>query len=377
MKIILAPDKFKSSLSALECCRVLDKSLTKTYQNIDLKSMPLSDGGDGFCDVLHYYQKLTWREMEVLDPFFRPIHAKYLSNADSSVAFIEMARSSGLTLLSPVERSALDSTSFGLGQLILSAVNEGATTVYIGLGGSATNDAGLGMAEALGYRFLDKEGKKVRPVGRSLPEVQHILAPDHWISEKIKFIVLSDVINPLHGPEGAAYQFAEQKGATKGEIKMLDEGLIHLECKISEQIRSDTSPQNGDGAAGGLGAACRWFLDAEIQSGAEFILNRSGLHREISGADLVITGEGRFDQQSLMGKIPGKVVDICRKNMVEIALIAGDIDKNMETDDLFFKAVSLSELAGNKEKAIRCASHFLAEAGINIIESFKSRLWTH
>jgi glycerate kinase len=377
LKIIIAPDKFKSSLSALQFCQVLTQSITKIHKNTLLLSLPLSDGGDGFCEVLHFYEKLTWKEIEVLDPLFRPIRAKYLLSADSSVAYIEMARSSGLTLLAPGERSALNSTTFGLGQLILSALKEGAKTVYIGLGGSATNDGGLGMASALGYRFLDKKGKEIPPVGRALLDVDQIELPELLLSDQASFIALSDVDNSLHGAKGAAYQFAQQKGATESDLEKLDAGLIHLERKVSSQNVSSVMPKSGDGAAGGLGAACRWFLNAELQSGAEFMLKRSGFLHAVVAADLVITGEGRFDQQSLMGKMPGRLVGICKEKGVGIALIAGDIDKNTKANELFLETVSLSELAGNKEKAIRFAPHFLAQAGIGIIERFKHKLWTH
>jgi glycerate kinase len=253
----------------------------------------------------------------VKDPLGRPVNAAFLWLADQKTAYIEMARCSGLQLLSKKEQNPLKTNTFGTGELIQQAANKGAEMIVLTIGGSATNDAGIGMAAALGYQFLDKAGNILEPIGENLVHITQIQGQNPF--PQIQFIVLTDVDNPLHGPQGAAHIFAKQKGASATSIKQLDKGLIN----VAKWLPSDIP---GAGAAGGLGAGAVYFLEAKIVSGAEWLLNKVHLDRAIRKADYIITGEGKIDQQTWSGKLVGNVVGRADKQFKQSILVCGTFE---------------------------------------------------
>jgi glycerate kinase len=253
----------------------------------------------------------------VKDPLGRPVNAAFLWLADQKTAYIEMARCSGLQLLSKKEQNPLKTNTFGTGELIQQAANKGAEMIVLTIGGSATNDAGIGMAAALGYQFLDKAGNILEPIGENLVHITQIQGQNPF--PQIQFIVLTDVDNPLHGPQGAAHIFAKQKGASATSIKQLDKGLIN----VAKWLPSDIP---GAGAAGGLGAGAVYFLEAKIVSGAEWLLNKVHLDRAIRKADYIITGEGKIDQQTWSGKLVANVVGRADKQFKHSILVCGTFE---------------------------------------------------
>jgi glycerate kinase len=259
----------------------------------------------------------AWQTHTVKDPLGRPVNAAFLWLADQKTAYIEMARCSGLQLLSKKEQNPLKTNTFGTGELIQQAANKGAEMIVLTIGGSATNDAGIGMAAALGYQFLDKAGNILEPIGENLVHIAQIKGQNPF--PQIQFIVLTDVDNPLHGPQGAAHIFAKQKGATATSIKQLDKGLINVSQWLPDELP-------GAGAAGGLGAGAVYFLGANIVSGAEWLLNKVHLDRSIRKADYIITGEGKIDQQTWSGKLVANVVGRADKQFKQSILVCGTFE---------------------------------------------------
>jgi glycerate kinase len=377
VKIVVAPDKFKGSLTAREFCRLATTVAASINPALEVISLPLSDGGDGFCEVMYFYGGWAWQSARVHDPLGRRITADYLVSLDGSTALIETAKSSGLTLLAEFERNCMKTSSFGLGELMLSAVGTGVKKIIVGLGGSATNDAGTGMAAALGYRFLDRYGKELVPTGENLIQIRRILPPAYHPLREMECLCISDVSNPLYGPNGAARIYAPQKGASAHEVDLLDRGLHHFAKMVEREMGISVHALSGGGAAGGLGAAGKVFLHATIRPGADFILEHTGFSGFLPRADLVVTGEGQYDSQTLNGKLPYRVASLAKEAGVAVALVAGRItDQHLERN-LFSIQVDLTERSGNRQEAILHASHYLAEALHEIFSTYKSKLWTN
>ncbi len=328
MKILIAPDKFKDSLTADEVCLAIQKGIYKFDSKIETILHPLADGGEGTLDVLEKTMNLQTVHVEVHDPLFRPISFFYKKNNDT--AFIEMAATSGLQLLKNEERNPMHTTTFGTGELILDAIQKGVKKIYLFIGGSATNDAGIGMAAALGFRFFDKENNLLSPVGRNLIHIHSIDSKEVKIDiSKVEVNVVCDVENVLFGKNGAAYVYASQKGASPSDVELLDEGLRNFSKKIKEHFQKDISPTKGAGAAGGLGAGAMIFLNAKNQSGIQTILRITDFEKKLRGVDLVITGEGKLDAQTLEGKVVKGVADICKKKNVPVDVICGTDELNI------------------------------------------------
>ncbi|MCB0630086.1 MAG: glycerate kinase [Saprospiraceae bacterium] len=329
MKIIVAPDKFKGSLSAREVCEAVKEGVLTERGDAEVIMHPLADGGEGSLDILASHLVAVEVETIVLNPLFQPVRASFLMNGDA--AYIEMARASGLPLLRPDQRSARRTTTFGTGQLIRNALQRGARRIFLFVGGSATTDAGIGMASALGYRFLDAAGRNLRAVGENLARV-HLIDASHLMFDpsEIEAVVVSDVLNPLHGPEGAAHVFAPQKGADQADVVFLDEGLRHLAGVIERDLGKQVADLPGAGAAGGLGAGGVAFLNASIQSGIESIIAATSLERQLPGTGLIITGEGMFDQQSLQGKVVSGVARLAKQYDIPVVVIAGNTSMTPE-----------------------------------------------
>lgn len=304
-KVIIAPDSFKGSLSSFDVCRIISEELEKRYGDIECVSMPVADGGEGTAHTYLYNMGGEKVELRVQNPIGKEITA-YYALIDGHTAVIEMAQASGITLINPLEPMRAD--TFGTGQLILSAIDSGVRNIVIGIGGSATTDGGTGCIRALGGRFLDKRGKEVRRGGAGLSDIETVdlSGMDKRIGE-CRFAVLCDVNNPLYGEKGAAYVFAPQKGADTECVEQLDRGLRHYSAKVLEATGKDNAQAEGAGAAGGLGFALMTFLNAGMKKGIDNILDMCAFEEKAGSADLIITGEGKMDMQSLLGKVPFSV----------------------------------------------------------------------
>ena len=329
MKIVVAPDKFKGSLTGIEFCNSVEDGLNSVLQNPEILKMPLADGGDGTIEILDYHLKGEHIKVIVNDPLFRPIEASYFFKPETKTAFIEMVEASGMKLLNTTDQNCMNTSTFGTGELILDAIQKGANKIVIGIGGSATNDCGIGMAAALGFKFLDKSKNELRPIGMNLIKIA--LIDKSQVNKELKnvqFKVACDVINPLYGENGAAYVYASQKGASKLEVELLDKGLRNLARIFLSQFKTDVQKIEGGGAAGGMGVGTKMFLNAALTSGIDLIKEMIGFDAMIKDTDWVITGEGKLDDQTLSGKTIKGVVDSSKQYNIEVAVFCGKSELN-------------------------------------------------
>ena len=331
--ILIAPDKFKGSLTAVEVCEAIEEGVKRLRNDFQVKMVPLADGGEGTLSVLSSNMVLQHISAVVADPLFRPVTADYLMS--DNTAFIEMAAASGLELLTPSERNCLYTTTYGTGQLIKDAILKGAKEVYLFVGGSATNDAGIGMANALGYSFVNKHNEPVKPTGENLEKIVDFYTEETVFDrQSISFYVVCDVQNPLSGPEGAACVYAAQKGADQEAIRALDRGLVKFGNLIHEKLKKDIANEKGSGAAGGLGAGAMTFLNATMKSGIKTVMDIVGFENYVKAADLIITGEGKFDRQTLQGKVVAGVSELALKYHKPLGVLCGVKDDNITNQDL-------------------------------------------
>ena len=343
MKIVIASDSFKGSLASIEVARSIEMGILDVFPSCDVVKVAVADGGEGTMDAL--CQSLGGKvvRIPVEDPIGRTINASYVILEDGNTAVLEMSSASGLTLLTPAERNPMLTSTYGTGQLIDDAIGRGCRRFLVGIGGSATNDAGMGMLTALGYRFLDAEGNELPGAGASLSKVCGIDCTR--VSQAVRdseFIVACDVDSPLYGPDGAAYVFAPQKGADPDMVKALDDGLRQYadvvasytgkipmhggpSCTGETSIMKDAASMPGAGAAGGLGYAFVAFFGARLQRGVDMVLDAVGFDSIIEGADLVITGEGRIDAQTLTGKTPYGVLQRASRQNIPVIALAGSV----------------------------------------------------
>lgn len=325
-KIILALDSFKGCLTAEEACRAAEEGVKAADPACETCRLPMADGGEGILDVWITATKGVYREVTATGPAGKPVSARYGISADRQTALIELAAVSGLPLLPEKERNPWLATTYGTGELIRDALEQGCRRFIVGLGGSATNDAGLGMLQALGFRCRDARGQELGRGGQALEKVTSIdTAEIHPALREARFTVACDVRNPLYGPAGAAYVFAGQKGADKAMIARLDRGLESFAQVIHSATGRDVGAYPGAGAAGGTGAAFLAFLGAELKSGVRLMMDLLDFTGRIVGADLIITGEGRADGQTAMGKVPSGVLQEGRKAGIPVILIAGSV----------------------------------------------------
>lgn len=304
MNILIATDSFKDALPAIEVCRAIEAGIRSANPEATIRLCPLADGGEGSYEVLAGALALQQVETSACDPLFRPITAAYGYGADGKTAFIEMAKTAGLQLLLPKERNPMLTSSFGVGRQIADAIQRGVQHIVLAIGGSATNDAGIGMAAALGWQFLDINGVALQPVGGSLGRIKTIVAPRY--RPKVSVEVICDVTNPLFGPTGAAWVYARQKGGDDTVIRQLDEGLQHF-ARLAGQI-DPLVP--GAGAAGGMGFGAMYFLNAGLRRGVDVVLDMLDVAAKLNWADLVVTGEGKIDFQTAHGKL---IQGLCRR----------------------------------------------------------------
>ena len=327
MKIILAPDKFKNSLTGLEFCDAVEEGIRKITSNVEITRLPLADGGDGTIEVVNYYLKGNIINVLVNNPFFEPIKATYLFADATKTAFIEMAEASGVKLLKKEQFDCKNATTFGTGEMIIDAIEKGASTIILGIGGSATNDCGIGMATALGYQFLDKNYNPVNPTGANLSSIVSIDATKiHANLSEVTFKIACDVTNPLYGKNGAAYVYAAQKGANTNDIKTLDQGLRDFSKIIDSVFDIESQAIKGAGAAGGMGIASKVFLNGTLEPGIQLIKNLAQFDDKIKNADWIITGEGKLDIQTMSGKTIQGVLSSANLQKIKVAAFCGTID---------------------------------------------------
>lgn len=329
MDLVLMPDKFKGSLPAHRVCEAIEAGVRIHFPRAAFRRFAASDGGDGFLDAVAAVRPLERYAEPVSDPLGRPITAEYLYDPASGEAFVELAHASGLVLLAPDERDPLRTGTLGTGELIRAALLRGARTVYVGLGGSATNDAGLGIAAAFGYSFFDKNNQLLEPAGGNLSRVARIGLPKKApLPEGARVVAVNDVTNPLWGPGGAAHIYAPQKGADAAVVGQLDRGLRHLDAVVLRQLGLNYGQLAGAGAAGGAAYGLKTFLGADFVNGTEYIIRVSGLEAALQKqpADLLITGEGRIDAQSLSGKLIQGVLRLGRQHGIPVVAVCGSSD---------------------------------------------------
>lgn len=327
MKIILAIDSFKGSLTSEEAGEAVREGILSVCPECQTEVVPIADGGEGVLSVLLDAMQGQRHTLMVHGPCMTLVQASYGISADGSTALIEMASASGLPLVPKEQRNPMKTTSYGTGELIRDALDKGCRAFFLGIGGSATNDAGVGMLQALGFRFLDKNGEVLGYGGEVLEKVARIDSSNkHPKLNEARFVVACDVRNPFCGPEGAAYVFARQKGADDEMIVQLDRGMRLFAEVIRKETGKDVLREPGSGAAGGMGGGFIAFLDAELRSGADWLLGLCRFDERIADADLVITGEGRIDRQSLMGKIPGKILQMGQVRGIPVMALAGCVE---------------------------------------------------
>lgn len=373
-KVVIAPDSFKESLTALEVAEAVETGFKKVFPNWEYVKIPMADGGEGTVQSLVDATDGFIKEVEVLDPLGRKIEASYGISGDGKQAIIEMATASGLELLKQSERDVMQATSWGLGDLICSALDEGVERILIGIGGSATNDAGAGMIQRLGGKLLDAEGKQIPYGGVALSKLQTIdlLELDARLSD-IEIEVACDVNNPLTGLDGASYIYGPQKGADEEQIKELDQNLKHFAEIIRKDLDIDIEKEPGAGAAGGVGGALLAFLGAELRSGGELITEWLALEDIIKDADLVLTGEGGINHQTIYGKTPVIVSKLAKKYQIPVIALAGSISEGYEKVyehgiDVIFSV--LSEVTDLKE-ALKTAPQNVERTAENIARTLK------
>ena len=327
---ILVPDSFKGTLSAIEVCNIMKSSIKNLYKDANIISVPVADGGEGTVDAFLYALGGEKKSVWVSDAFNEQKILAHYAMLKDDIAVIEMAACAGL----PLVKNRLEpdkTTTFGVGELIIDAVNSGAKKIILGLGGSATNDGGCGMAAALGVKFKDEQDQEFIPTGGTLSQIYKIDMNNIYSKIKdIEFISMCDVDNPLCGKLGASAVFAPQKGADEDMVKSLDEGLAHLAKIIKRDLHIAVKDIKGAGAAGGLGAGSIAFLQSKLTKGIDVILDTINFDELVSKADIVFTGEGKFDSQSLHGKVVMGVANRSQKYKTPVIVVTGAIGENIQ-----------------------------------------------
>jgi glycerate kinase len=369
MRIVIAPDKFKGSIDSISLCALLHKEIVALYPDAEVLEFPLSDGGDGFTKIVQHYFHTRTVATQTVDPLGRPIVAKYQFAEDTLTAYIEMASASGLALLAEKEYDVMRSSTYGTGLMIRDAINKGAQHIVLGIGGSATNDGGIGMADALGYMFLDKNEDPIEPCGENLSLINELVLPESDLLEDIQFTVACDVKSTFIGAEGAAHVFAKQKGASDDEIDLLEEGLKHLDDVFIKFMGRSVAEEPFAGAGGGIGGGCDIFLGARLLSGIDYFIEAIELEKTLAEADMLITGEGRLDESTFQGKVISRLIELARKHGVKVYAICGET--NLPIKDLnamgIDRMTTLVDFAPSKQAAITKPGDYLPSAVAQVV----------
>ncbi len=373
MKIVLAPNAFKGSLTAARAAKAMARGVAKACRDAEIVQVPVADGGDGLTNVLMNTLQGEARTVTVTGPRGDPIEAAFCHVPSLNLAVIETAAASGLALLPKEKQDPTLTTTYGTGELIAAALDLGVSRLIVGIGGSATNDGGVGMAAALGLRFLNEEGLPVRPVGGALQAIRRIdpTGLDRRV-ETVRLEAICDVDNPLLGQNGAAVVYGPQKGATPDQVSALDAGLANLASVIEARFGLDIRHLPGAGAAGGLGAGLRAFLGAELCRGVDLVLELVGLEEKLTGADLVLTAEGQIDAQTAYGKAPAGVAACARAHNIPCIALAGSVGEGLTDlhavgiDAVFSICPGPVSLA----RAMAAGAYFLTLATEQVMRSF-------
>lgn len=342
MKVVIAIDSLKGSLSSMEAGTAIKDGILAAKPDAEVIVKPLADGGEGTTDALIEGMNGERIDLTVTGPMHTPVDAYYGYLKDTNTAVMEMASAAGITLVPDSEKNPLLATSYGVGEMINDAIQRGCRNFIIGIGGSVTNDGGIGMLKALGVRFLDENGEDAGEGGQALAKVARIdVSGMNPLLKECHIQVACDVNNPLCGENGSTYVYGPQKGVTEDMKKTLDEAMAHFARVTSETLENDYMNTPGAGAAGGLGYAFLAYTGAALTPGIELILDAVGLEEELSGADVVVTGEGRLDFQTAMGKAPVGVARLAKKYNAKVIAFAGSVTKeatacNKEGIDAFF-----------------------------------------
>ncbi|MCM4167007.1 Glycerate 2-kinase [Arenibacter antarcticus] len=374
MKIIVAPDSFKDCLSAKEVSASITKGIRQVYPEAIILEIPLSDGGEGLIDALLDGISGTVLTVPVLDPLGRTIRSEFGVLKDGKTAIIELARASGLELLKEKERNPLLTSTYGTGQLIKAALDHGCEKIIVGLGGSATNDGGTGMLKALGARFLDVRGEEVGDGGGQLENLERIdLSNFDTRIGDCEVVVACDVSNPLAGPNGASFIYGAQKGGDERSLELLDNSLYKYGSVIRDQFNIDVVNKEGAGAAGGTGAALLAFMNGKIVNGIDLVLQMVSMEQHLNNTDLVVTGEGKIDLQTLNGKTVVGVSKMAKKHQVPVIVLAGKVGDHMNAIfELGVTAVfPIVDGPIALEEALKKAPQLLERTARNIMNTIK------
>jgi len=339
MTILIAPDKFKGSLDSFSLCDAMAQGVHDANPMIRVIKLPLADGGDGFAKVLAHYLGTEQVLVASEDASGNPIKTKYQWNPTTQTAIIELAAASGFAMLAVEQRNPLTTSTHGTGLLVKHALEAGAKTIILGIGGSATNDGGTGLLWALGYRFLDAANREIKPCGGNLEKMNRIVAPEKPV--EARFIVACDVANPLTGPNGATFTYGPQKGASPAQLEVLEKGMVHFAAVLENHLGKPIANLPGTGAAGGTAAGLLLLPHVRLQKGTDIVLACSDFHKHLSIADLVFTGEGGFDPQTLQGKVVYAVAQACKEKNIPCMAVCGKVEADEET----IKASGLIKLA--------------------------------
>jgi glycerate kinase len=373
MKILIAPDKFKGALNAREAAENIAKGLRDALPDAKIEIVPIADGGEGTGEVICNARGGSWLQCKAHDPLCREIDARYAWIGDKKLTVMEMSEAAGMRRLSDSERDPICATTFGVGEMILDAVSRGAREIIIGLGGSATNDGGFGMARALGLRFFSDMKELTGPVSE-LVDLTRIETPvaagvspanartqPTRLPPQLKIIAAVDVKNPLLGTNGATRVFGPQKGATKDDIDILERALTTLANVVAQKFGFDYRNEPGAGAAGGLGFGLMSFCGAKIRPGFDVVAEAVGLETKITDADIVITGEGSLDRQTLEGKTPAGVARLARKLGKKVFAIAGRYNGDQQVHELFDEVYQLARSGMSEREQMKRAAELLRQ----------------
>ncbi len=360
MRLLIAPDKFKGSLSAVAAAEAISRGWKAAWPESEITIAPIADGGEGFAEALCQALDGTWTETEARDPLGRNVQTRYAWVESQKLAVIDMSEASGLWRLSAQELAPLRANTFGTGQLMRHATERGAAKILVGLGGSATTDGGMGMAAALGFEFYTSDGEPIDPFPENLLALTRI-GPSEAI-DLPEIIAACDVRNPLLGERGTAHVFAPQKGADPQTVKTLELSMENLADVVKQELEVDFRDAPGAGAAGGIGFGLLSFCNATIRSGFDLIAEILNLEEKISASDLILTGEGRLDTQTLEGKGPAGVAELARKHHKPVIAFAGSIAENANLASIFDAACPIVDRPAALEQAMSHASEFLERA---------------
>ena len=375
MKFLLIPDKFKGSLTSEEVAQSMQLGIEKVLPGASFHVIKASDGGDGFLDAIARYRPCIAVQTIGQDPLGRPRLCSYLYHHEEKAAYIELANSSGMQLLTAKERDAMLTSTYGTGLQMKDAIEKGARTIYVGLGGSATNDGGIGIANALGYIFLDDTGEVLKPIGKNLIHIDRIdTSKVPKMLKEIQFFAVNDVSNPLFGPNGAALVYAKQKGASASAILKLDAGLQKLDQVVSHQLGQQNASISGAGAAGGTAFGLKSFFDAEFLHGIDFVLKLSRVAAILTSDtfDYIITGEGKIDAQTLNGKLVQGVLALGQKFGIPVVAVCGQRDMDLQAA----KEIGIYEVVEiqDKDKTLSYNMEHANDLLVAAMESFCRRI---